>query len=294
MHTSSGVDSVDEFEETIVRHGNRLLYRYGREERPVRVVTINLNVRQSDGRLAQRSFTTYATHHGPIVRAAGQRWIAMALMNRPIEALEQSWLRTKARDFGTFMAASSRQANSSNDTIYADADGHIAYLHPQFVPVRDNRFDYRDPVDGSDPATDWHGLTPLDRLPHVLDPRGHWLYNANDAPWRAAGDDSPRIMDFPRYMDQAGDSPRGDHAVALLGSARDLTPEGLRRIAYDPWMPFFDQAVPALARAYETEPIGDPPNLRTGQAIRLLGHWDRRWSADSEATTIASFWGEEL
>jgi acyl-homoserine-lactone acylase len=294
MHTSSGVDSVDEFAETIVRRGDRLFYRYGRELRPVRTVTISLSVRQSDGRMLQRNFTTHATHHGPIVRAAGERWIAMALMNRPIAALEQSWLRTKARDFASFMAASSRQANSSNDTIYADADGHIAYLHPQFVPVRADRFDYRDPVDGSDPATDWHGLTPLAALPRVLDPRSHWLYNANDAPWHAAGEGSPRIMDFPRYMDQAGDSPRGDHAVALLGSARDLTPEGLRRIAYDPWMPFFDQAVPALARAAETDPIGDPPSMRTERAIRLLGRWDRRWSADSEATTIASFWGEEL
>ena len=89
----------------------------------------------------------------------------MALMNRPIAALQQSWLRTKARDFAGYMRAAALQANSSNDTIYADADGHIAYLHPQFVPVRDDRFDYRDPVDGSDPATDWRGLTPLDRLP---------------------------------------------------------------------------------------------------------------------------------
>ena len=37
MHTSSGVDSVDEFAETIVRRGNRFFYRYGRELRPVQV-----------------------------------------------------------------------------------------------------------------------------------------------------------------------------------------------------------------------------------------------------------------
>jgi acyl-homoserine-lactone acylase len=286
MHTSSGVDSVDEYAETIVRGtAGRLSYRYGRALRPFEVRTIILRVRQSGRRLAARRFTTYATHHGPIVRADGERWIAMALMHRPVPALQQSWLRTKARDFASYMQAAALQANSSNDTIYADADGHIAYLHPQFVPVRDDRFDYRDPVDGADPATDWRGLTGLDELPRVLDPRAHWLYNANDSPWRAAGADSPRQTAFPRYMDNAGANPRGDHAIRLLGQARALTPDGLRAIAFDPWMPFFDGLIAALP------PPGDD---RTGRAIRLLRRWDRRWSADSEATTLASFWGEEM
>ncbi|MEA3042523.1 MAG: acyl-homoserine-lactone acylase [Sphingomonadales bacterium] len=285
MHTSSGVDSVDEFAETIVRQRGRISYRYGRALRPVEVRTIVLRVRQSDGRLAARSFTTYATHHGPIVRAEGERWIAMALMHRPIPALQQSWLRTKAHDFAAYMQAASLQANSSNDTIYADADGRIAYLHPQFVPLRDNRFDYRDPVDGADPATDWRGLTPLPSLPRVLDPRTNWLYNSNDAPWRAAGADSPRQDAFPNYMDNAGANPRGDHAIRLLEQARALTPDGLRQMAYDPWMPFFDAMIAALP------PPGDG---RTGRAVRLLQRWDRRWSADSEATTLADFWGEEM
>jgi acyl-homoserine-lactone acylase len=294
MHTSSGVDAVDEFAETIVRRGNRLSYRYGRALRPVQARTITLRVRQADGRLAVRNFTTYATHHGPIVRAEGGRWIALALMNRPVPALQQSWLRTKARDFAGYMQVAALQANSSNDTVYADADGHIAYLHPQFVPVRDDRFDYRDPVDGSDPATDWHGLTPLAALPEVRDPRTHWLYNSNDAPWRAAGADSPREAAFPRYMDTAGANPRGDHATTLLDRTRALTPDGLRRIAYDPWMPFFPQIVPQLAEAWAALPRSDPLRARLEAPVAMLRDWDSRWSADSAPTTLASFWGEEL
>jgi len=294
MHTSSGVDAVDEFAETIVRRNGRLSYRYGRALRPVQARTISLRVRQGDGRIAVRSFTTYATHHGPIVRAEGGRWIALALMNRPIPALEQSWLRTKARDFAGYMQVAALQANSSNDTIYADADGHIAYLHPQFVPVRDDRFDYGDPVDGSDPATDWHGLTPLAALPEVRDPRTHWLYNSNDAPWRAAGADSPREAAFPRYMDTAGANPRGDHATTLLDRARALTADGLRRIAYDPWMPFFPQIVPQLAEAWTELPRSDPLRARLEGPVALLRGWDGRWSAESQPTTLANFWGEEL
>ena len=294
MHTSSGVDAVDEFAEAIVRRGGRLFYRYGRALRPVQARTVTLRIRQADGRFAVRTFTTYATHHGPIVRAEGGRWIALALMNRPVPALQQSWLRTKARDFAGYMQVAALQANSSNDTIYADADGHIAYLHPQFVPVRADRFDYRDPVDGSDPASDWHGLTPLAALPQVRDPRTHWLYNSNDAPWRAAGADSPRPSAFPRYMDTAGANPRGDHATTLLDRARALTPDALRRIAYDPWMPFFPQIVPQLAEAWAALPRSDPLRARLAGPVALLRDWDGRWSAESQPTTLASFWGEEL
>jgi acyl-homoserine-lactone acylase len=294
MHTSSGVDSVDEFAETIVRRNGGTFYRYGRQLRPVQRVPVTVRVRRADGTLASRSFVTWRTHHGPIVRAEGGRWIALALMNRPIPALEQSWLRTKARDFAGYMRVAALQANSSNDTIYADADGHIAYLHPQFVPVRSDRFDYRDPVDGADPATDWHGLTPLAGLPQVRDPRGGWLYNSNDAPWRAAGADSPRAAAFPRYMDQAGANSRGDHATILLGRARALTPETLRLIAYDPWMPFFEQRVPGLARAWAALPANDPFHERLAGPVALLSRWDYRWSAASEPTALANFWGEEL
>ena len=293
MHTSSGVDSVDEFAEDIVRRGDRLFYRYGRELRPVESRRIQLRVRRPHS-FEIRSFTTYRTHHGPIVRSEGGRWIALALMHRPVEALQQSWLRTKARDLAGYMRVAALRANSSNATIYADADGRIAYLHPQFVPRRDDRFDYRDPVDGSDPATDWRGLTPLADLPQVRDPGTNWLYNANDEPWRAAGPESPRRDAFPRYMDMAGPNPRGDHAIHLLDGARALTPEGLRAIAYSPWMPFFAEIVPGLAEAWVALPRNDPLRARLQEPVATLRTWDRRWSAESRPTTLASFWADEL
>ncbi len=156
MHTSSGVDVVDEFVETIVRRDGRIFYRYGGEERPVTTSTVTVPYRTANGGTAARSFTIYKTHHGPIIRAEGDKWISIALMNKPIEALSQSYLRTKATDYASFVKVSDQfRANSSNNTIFADAKGNIAYLHPQFIPRRDDRFDYTKPVDGSDPATDW-------------------------------------------------------------------------------------------------------------------------------------------
>ncbi len=293
MHTTSGADNVDEFAETVERRGADLFYRHGGVWRPVLRRSVSFQVRQADGSLARRDFDIWRTHHGPLVAQRDGKMIAAALMHRPLPALQQSWLRTKARDQAEFLRVAALRANSSNNTVYADADGRIALLHPQFAPLRNDRFDYRKPVDGSDPAADWRGLTPLAKLPQVRDPRTGWLYNANDAPWRAAGADSPRREAFPRWADQAGANPRGDHAVALLGKARALDWQGLRAIAYSSWLPAFEPLIPQLVAEWRAA-AGTPRHDRLAGPIRALAGWDRRASAASTATTLALSWGEEM
>lgn len=293
MHTTSGADAVDEFAEDVQLRATGPVYRVGTAWRPVERRSITLHYRRPDGTLGRRDFDVWRTHHGPLVAKRGDRMIATALMHRPLQALQQSWLRTKARDQAAFLKVAALQANSSNNTVYADADGHTALLFPQFVPVRDVRFDYTKPVDGSDPRTDWRGITPLARLPQVRDPRGGWLYNTNDAPWRAAGADSPQRAAFPRYMDQFGPNPRGDHATALLAKTGPLDWRGLRDIAYSPRLPAFERLVPRLTAAWERSPAG-PVRASLAEPVALLRGWDARWSADSTATTLANVWGAEL
>lgn len=294
MHTSSGVDNIDEFSVEVARRGGRLAYRYGTEWRPLRSRTIDLAYRQADGTMGRRSVTTYATHHGPVIRAESGRWIAVAMLHNPRAALEQSFLRTKARDLAGFLAVSERRANSSNNTLFAARDGTVAYLHPQFVPVRDDRFDYRRPVDGSDPATDWKGLHRLADLPAAIAPETGWVMNTNNAPWSAAGTASPRAADFPRYMDQFGENPRGVHAISLLSGTRKFTPESLMAAAYDSALPLFDQQIPGLVRGLAALPAGDPRRTRLAPAVAMLAGWDRRWSATSQPTSLAVHWGEAL
>jgi len=295
MHTSSGVDNVDEFAETIVTaaDGSRS-YRYGSELRPVTAKNIILSYRTAEGSLAQREFQTFATHHGPIVREEGGKWIAFALMNRPVAALEQSFLRTKATDYASYLQAARLQANSSNNTVFADSKGEIAYLHPQFVPIRDDRFDYRKPVDGSDPATDWKGLHDLDSLPHVVSPANGWAMNTNNWPWTSAAEDSPRQERFPKYMDQAGENPRGIHAIRVLNARRDFTPQTLIQAAFDPYLTAFARLLPQLLDSYDRLPASDPRQASLSEPIKLLRGWDYRWSLDSKPTSLAVFWGDAM
>ncbi|WP_308461825.1 penicillin acylase family protein [Sphingomonas folli] len=294
MHTSSTVDNVDEFAERVERRGAGWAYRYGAAWRPVRARAVTLRYRRADGTMGQRRFTTWQTHHGPVTAARDGRWIATALMWRPRAALEQSWLRTRATDLPAYLEVAERKANSSNDTIFADDRGEIAFLLPQFMPRRDDRFDYTRPVDGSDPRTDWHGLHALDTLPSVLSPRTGWVHNTNDWPWSAAGTDSPRAADYPRYMDQTGGNARGEHADLLLQGKSGWTAETLRAAAYDPYLPAFARLLPPLVAAWRALPVTDPRRAALAEPVAELARWDHRWGADSVATSLAVFWGDEL
>jgi acyl-homoserine-lactone acylase len=295
MHTSTGVNNVDFFAETIVRRNGTLYYRYGSELRPVTVSHISVPYRTAQGSIASRSFTVYRTHHGPIVARLGQKWIAVALMDKPIAALSQSFYRTKATGYASFRAiADTYKADSSNNTIFADGKGEIAFMTPQFIPRRDDRFDYTKPVDGSNPATDWHGLLPLSEMPNVVDPPNGWVFNTNDWPYSAAGRYSPKRSAYRRFMDTFAENMRGIHAARLLNGHGGFTLEKLQAAAFDTYLPAFAELIPPLLEAYDALPKTDPRIGALSGQIAVLREWDDRWSAASVATTLAVYWGDAL
>jgi acyl-homoserine-lactone acylase len=291
MHTTSGLDSVDEF--AVAMTPDRRGYRYGAGILPIQTGSAKIAFRLPDGSKGERSYPIYRTRHGPLVRKEGDKWVSFAMLDNPIAALEQSFLRTKANDHAEFVTVAARNANSSNNTIFADSRGNIAYLHPQFNPRRDDRFDYAKPVDGSDRATAWRGIHSFGEVPRVLNPKTGWIQNTNNWPYSAAGSDSPDPKRFPRYMDVYGENPRGMNAVRLLSESGKLDPQGLRTLAYDRYLSAFSELVPGLVAAWN-DPLTPAKRDALEAPIALLNTWDYRADADSVETTLAMYWGEEI
>jgi acyl-homoserine lactone acylase PvdQ len=186
------------------------------------------------------------------------------------------------------------KANSSNNTVFADADGDIAYFHGNFIPSRDTSFDWTKPVDGSDPATEWHGLLSIDETPHLLNPKTGWLYNVNNAPWSASGASSPKKEDYPPYVENGAESARGLHAIRVLENKKDFTLDSLIAATYDSYLPWFEKTIPALAKAWDDAPPSNPLKAKLSDQIGVLRSWDLRWSATSVPTSLAVFWGEDV
>jgi acyl-homoserine lactone acylase PvdQ len=294
MHTTSNADDLDEYLETIVKKGDQYFYKYGTEERPLVAEKITVPYK-SDAGMAKKEFTIYRSHHGPIVREANGKWVAIKIMQEPLKALTQSYSRTKSKDYKSFLQTMELHTNSSNNTIFADKDGDIAYFHANFIPKRETNLDWTKPVDGSDPATEWKGLLSVQESPHLLNPASGWLYNVNNWPWTAAGASSPKKTDFPEYVETGREeSPRGVHAIRVLENKKDFTPMSLIAAAYDSYMPSFAEMIPKLLKAYDEAPAGSALKTKVADQVKLLRDWDFRWSVSSVPTSLAVFYGEEL
>ena len=294
MHTSSYADSMDEYLETIEKKGNALFYKYGNTLKPVRMQKVRLPYKSGNG-IQYKDFTLYFTQHGPIAGEKDGKWIAIDMMNTPLNALEQSYLRTKATGYASFKDVMKLNGNASNNTVFADRDGTIAYWHGNFMPRRDPKFDWSQPVDGSNPATEWKGLHPVEELVQVRNPASGWIQNCNATPFTVAGSSSPERSKFPAYMAPDAENYRGINAVRVLSKKSIFTLDTLIAAANDPHLPGFDDLIPALLTAYQTVARDSANKTKdVSEAIQVLKGWNKCYGTTSIGTTLAIFWGEKI
>ena len=157
MHTSSDADVADAYKEKISKNGDSLFYLYDGKRVPVKTRRVTIKYKDGDV-LKQQVFTLYATGHGPVLGSRNGVWLSLKENNRSLIGLMQSWLRTKAKGFEEFKTIMNMRSNSSDNTVFADDRGNIAYWHGNFIPKRDEKLDWSQPVNGTISATEWKGL----------------------------------------------------------------------------------------------------------------------------------------
>lgn len=296
MHTSSRADAIDEYLETIVEKQDGFYYVFGDEERKLRETQITVPYRVGNT-LSEYQVTAYHSHNGPIIREQDGRWVSIALMQEPIKALTQSYNRTKTKNHEDFCETMELMTNSSNNTVYADSSGNISYYHGNFVPRRDLRFNWNRPLDGSNPNTQWQGLHPVSELITIFNPPNGWIQNTNNTPFSAAGEFSPKPEDYPAYMANNPENPRGIHAVRVLEGKSDFTIDSLIEAAYDPLLTAFEDLVPALLLTTAIDEMSESASDTAAKSLEYIDHlrdWDYRYSLDSTQTSLAVFWAQNL
>jgi acyl-homoserine-lactone acylase len=289
MHTSSRADAIDEYSEKIIERADGFYYQYGDQELKLQEKIVELKFLKAN-QLHSRKFNVYFSHHGPIIRSEEDRWVSIKLMQKPVEALTQSYMRTLARSYEDFNETMELRTNSSNNTVFADSDGNIAYYHGNFIPRRDPQFNWNSPLDGSNPLTEWNGLHELDEMITLLNPENGWIQNTNNWPFSAAAEFSPKPEDFPGYMANNSENPRGIHAVRVLENEKSFDLNSLLAAAYDSQLPAFEPLIETLIETAKEEQQSEKINA----AINVLSTWDFRFSLESVETSLASFWGDEL
>jgi len=287
IHTSTFVDFIDEFVEDVTVENGHYRYRYGEEKRPLETQQITLKYKEGN-LLKEKEFTIYRTHHGPITHQERGKWVATKINWNPVQALIQSYTRTKLANYAEFKEMMDLRTNSSNNTVFADGEGNIAYFHGNFIPKRNPNLDFSKPVDGADPKTDWQGLHTVDESILILNPGTGWIQNCNSTPFTAAGEFSPKKEDYPGYMAPDQENFRGLHAIKLLEEQKKkLSLDGFLALAYDPFLPAFSYLIPELLAATKESNL-----TREAAALAILASWDYKTSKESVAMSLAHFYGE--
>lgn len=287
MHTSTRLDFMDEFLEEVRETENGYEYAYGEEWRAVEEIPVTLSYSSPEG-LQEKDFTMYRTHHGPVTHQLEDKWVVTKINWDPVNALIQSYTRTKLDNYEAFVEMMDIRTNSSNNTVFADAEGNIAYFHGNFIPKRDTSFDFSRPVDGSNPATDWQGLHTVAESIVIHNPQTGWIQNCNSTPFTAAGPYSPKQEDYPYYMAPDAENFRGIHAADLLSQASEISLDDLIALGYDPYLPAFAYLIPELLAAFETKGASYSD---LAAPIEVLKQWDYKTGEGSVAMSLAHFYG---
>jgi acyl-homoserine lactone acylase PvdQ len=293
MHTSSQVDVSDVYIEKISKQNNQWMYEYEHEQKPVTVKNISVSFKQNNS-IQTKTFNVLFTHHGPVMAKKNELWGSVKSFNRSVISLEQSWLRTKTKSFDEFKKVLDLKANTSNNTVYADAEGNIAYWHGNYIPIRDKNYDWSKPVDGTIAATEWKGLHSINEIVHSYNPKNGWLQNCNSTPFTVAGNNSPKKEDYPSYMAPDGENFRGINAVRVLASENKYTIDKVIKAGYNTYLAGFEKLIPALIKSYESLSQEDSLKTMLKEPIEVLKSWDLHSGENSVATTLAIEWAPKL
>lgn len=268
-------------------------YRYGDGWRQLVSWNETIHIRTENG-LEPRQYRFAKTHHGPILGfTEDDRPLAVRLAKLDEGGWFEQWYgMMKARSLQEWRSSVAQLNVPYMNTMYADRDGNILYIYNHAIPRRSLAYDWSEPVDGTDPGTEWDGYHSLDELPQFLNPESGYLQNTNSDPFLATEGIEVDARDFPVYMlGDETDNRRAQNSRRVLRQLDNITLEDFahavlntRLIAADEWLEELFAAFEELEReAPQTAaPLAGP--------IATLRDWNREAEKVSVATTLFALW----
>ncbi len=290
-HTVNKPDIVDVYTLTLDSLANPTTYRFGSEDKALTRWQDSVRVAGEQG-LEDRTFTFFRSHQGPLVATRNGKGLVVRMAKfEQGGQIEQRLAMLKATTLEEFKAAMAQLASPMFNTMYADKQGNIFYAYYGAVPRRATEFDWSQPVDGSNPATDWQGYHSFDELPMLTNPAAGYLQNCNATPSLATGGDGNLDpAKYPAYMVTEADNNRSRMSRVLLGGSRKLSFAALEKLTWDTRVIEADTEIPRLASEVEARDLNPAKRKRALAGVNSLQRWDRRSGLRSKPMSLYFFY----
>ena len=222
------------------------------------------------------AFDVQSTAHGPLLnpvftrekRPIALKWTLYdaTLNSIPLYAMNV------AQGWDQFSAALRQWPYPTQNLVYSDDQGHIAYHAIGQVPLRPAGL-VGVPI--KDAAHEWQGYIPFDDMPNALDPPSGFLATANS---RVTTDRSP----YPLSLEWV-DPYRVERIYKALQGRDKLTPKDMLAVQTDVYSEVDQELAHRFAYAIDHTPGVDD---RLRRAADLMRSWDGRLSTDSVAASV--------
>ena len=224
------------------------------------------------------------SEHGLVLETESGSYALKFAGMKEIRQPDQWFRMNKAQNKDQWLEAMKMRAIISFNAVYADKEDNIMLLHNTAGPIRNEAYDWKQPVDGTNSTLIWNEITPFDEIPLLINPNSGWIVSANQDPFRASSlKDNLKRSDFSKTLGiETKMTNRAYRVIEIFDNDKKFTEQDLLDAKFDNEYSKESRSIKylqnVLAQEYEDQ------EFQEAQAV--LNAWDLKTDNDNRSAAL--------